>query len=149
MTGLRDSDDQQALNRTLMQAIEADDFDGAFMAILNGADIRHDNDMPLRVAAAHGRTAMVQMLLDGGADYSVHDHQALRDAEENGFYETAGVLRHAGSHNPRVRGDFERSMADRIAAESCSDENAADFENKRQDALRIFQARTHLGQLKP
>jgi len=52
----------------------------------------------LCAAAPGGHTDAVRVLLEAGADASVHQHGPLRYAEENGHTETARALRDAGSY---------------------------------------------------
>lgn len=58
----------------------------------NGADARARDDYALRIAAAHGHTDMVRRLLEVGCDPTADDSQALHEAIRRGFHQVETIL---------------------------------------------------------
>ena len=89
----------------LAQAIENDQLDNLLASASDngqaalvellidiGADVRADNDYALLLASINGHADVVQILLDAGADVHAEYDEALRWAARNGYADIVRIL---------------------------------------------------------
>lgn len=76
----------------LMAAKSGDDHKVKALLDKGGPDIRAARNNALALAAYHGRTRAVSLLLEAGANPHNCNDEAFRDAMKNGHTETARVL---------------------------------------------------------
>jgi len=101
---------QQSSSDGLLEAIAAGDYPGVRNLLAQGADPNMPLDerrrTALEVAAEHGRTDIVNLLIDTGA--SLDGDRYVWPAVENGFWETAQVLLKRGAtvRTPNLDSDF-------------------------------------------
>ncbi len=83
-----------------------------------GARVESQNHRALSNAATNGHAMAVKILLEAGADVSIHEHGPYRDAMARGDYEVAGLLRMAGSYDPREPRSLEEDRREIVNAAS-------------------------------
>lgn len=81
-----------------------------------GARVNSQDHRALREAAARGHAMAVKILLEAGADVSIHQHGPYCDAMARADHEVAGLLRMAGSYDPREPRSLEADRREIVDA---------------------------------
>jgi ankyrin repeat protein len=93
------------LNKALLSAIESGQTEAVKFLFERGADLRHDNDHPLRLACGKGVLATVLFLLENGADISAENDGAIKASCELNKQDITKALmerRDYEKENPRM-----------------------------------------------
>lgn len=87
---------QDDLNDMLIPMIDAGNIKGIALILSKGADIHHDNDLPLRKAIKNGDLDIVKYLVEHGANIHANNNYPIQLAEHHEHTEIIEYLRKQG-----------------------------------------------------
>ena len=102
------------LEKKLVDAVEAEDWDGVIMLMELGADPSAEDNLAIRYASVHDFPEVVKMLLeDPRVDPSAENNDAILFASMHGYSEVVKMLLEDPRVNPSANNNFAISWASR------------------------------------